>query len=85
VSQERALQRERILAVLHEVIAHKLTDKQRAALLAELNGVPHAETAHTLGIERNALYKLNHDARRRVKLHLDAAGVSVDDVLWIFE
>ena len=63
------------------MIENELTDKQRAILIAELNGMPHAEIAVALGMNRNAVYKLSHDARKRAKFHLEAAGVAVADVL----
>jgi RNA polymerase sigma-70 factor (ECF subfamily) len=53
-------------------------------LIAELNGLPQAEIASQLGMERNAVYKLSHDARKRAKLHLETAGISAVDVLWVF-
>ena len=85
ISQDKLVARERLLAELRDVLESNLTDKQRVALVAELNGMPHAEIATALGMTRNAVYKLTHDARRRVKAHLEAAGVSEVDVLWIFE
>lgn len=85
ISQDKLVARERLLAELRDVLESSLTDRQRVALVAELNGVPHAEIATALGMTRNAVYKLTHDARRRVKAHLEAAGVSEVDVLWIFE
>lgn len=84
-SQERSLVRSRVLSELRHVIETKLTDKQRTVLVAELNGMPHAAIAGTLEMNRNALYKLSHDARKRVKYHLEEAGVSEVDVLWAFE
>jgi RNA polymerase sigma-70 factor (ECF subfamily) len=84
-SREKGLLRERVLSELHAVIEHKLTAKQRTVLIAELNGMPHAEIAGALGMTRNALYKLAHDARKRVKFHLESAGLSEDEVLWVFE
>ncbi len=84
-SQEKALVRERVLAELRDVIENKLTDKQRRVLIAELNGMPHAEIADALGMNRNALYKLSHDARKSVKLHLQSMGLSEVEVLWVFE
>jgi RNA polymerase sigma-70 factor (ECF subfamily) len=83
--QEKGLLRERVLAELRDVIENKLTDKQRRVLIAELNGMPHAEIAEALGMKRNALYKLSHDARKRVKFHLESAGLSEVEVLWVFE
>ncbi len=84
-SQEKRALRERVLAALRQVLQNKLTPRQRDVLVAELNGMPHAEIAARLGMNRNALYKLSHDARKRVKAHLEAAGVSAGDVLWVFE
>jgi RNA polymerase sigma-70 factor (ECF subfamily) len=84
-SQEAGLVREHVLSALREVIEDKLTERQRAVLLAELNEMPHSEIADALGMTRNALYKLSHDARKRVKLHLEVAGISVADVLSVFE
>lgn len=83
--QERLLVRERILSCLRDVLVNELTEKQRAALVAELNGMPQSEIARQLGMKRNALYKLSHDARKRVKEGLERAGVSENDVSWVFE
>ncbi len=83
--QERGLVRERVLSALAEVIDRHLTERQRAVLAAELQGMPQAEIAAQLGMNRNALYKLAHDARKRVKSQLEATGISETDVLWGFE
>jgi RNA polymerase sigma-70 factor (ECF subfamily) len=84
-SPERAVAKERLLRQLREVIEHELTDRQRQVLSAELSGVPHAEIAARLGMNRNALYKLGHDARKRVKARLEAAGVAGWDINWVLE
>jgi len=84
-TREKGVMRERVLAELRDVIENKLTDKQRRVLIAELNGMPHAEIADALGMNRNALYKLSHDARKRVKFHLESAGLPEGEVLWVFE
>jgi RNA polymerase sigma-70 factor (ECF subfamily) len=84
-SQEKHMLREKVLAELRRVLENELTERQRAVLVAELNGMPHAEIATSLGMNRNALYKLSHDARKRVKAHLEGAGISEVDVLWVFE
>ena len=84
-SQERALLRRRVLEVLARVIEGELTERQRAALSAELSGMPHSEIATRLGTNRNALYKLSHDARKRVKAGLLEAGLSASDSFWGFE
>ncbi len=84
-SQERGLARARVLAELQAVIDGQLTARQRRVLRAELEGMPHSEIALRLKINRNALYKLSHDARRKVKARLEGAGFSNADVLWAFE
>jgi RNA polymerase sigma-70 factor (ECF subfamily) len=73
-------EREAILAAMQEVIQNGLTTKQREALLAALQGMPLDEIARHLGINRNALYKLTHDARKRLKRGLEAAGFTAEDV-----
>jgi RNA polymerase sigma-70 factor (ECF subfamily) len=73
-------EREAILGAMHEVIRNDLTEKQRAALLAELRGMPQDEIARHLGSNRNALYKLTHDARKRLKRGLEAAGFAAEDI-----
>lgn len=83
-SPDRQLGRERVMATLREVIDHELTPKQRGVLMAELNGLPQAEIARRLGMAQNAVYKLGHDARKRAKHALEAAGMTAADVLWGF-
>ena len=77
-------EREAILATMHEVIRDGLTAKQREALLAELQGMPQDEIARQLGTNRNALYKLTHDARKRLKQGLEAAGFTAEDIGTVF-
>jgi RNA polymerase sigma-70 factor (ECF subfamily) len=62
-----------------------LTARQRTALVGELRGMPQEEIARQLGIGRNALYKLGHDPRKRLKARLAAAGVTDEDVRAAFD
>jgi RNA polymerase sigma-70 factor (ECF subfamily) len=73
-------EREAMLDAMRELIQNGLTEKQRAALLAELRGMPQDEIARHLGSNRNAIYKLTHDARKRLKHGLEAAGFKAEDV-----
>ena len=59
----RAWLRTELLAAMHRVIDEQLTGKQWLALTAELNGMPQDEIARQLDSNRNAVYKLTHDAR----------------------
>ena len=82
---DQTVLRERVLALLRTVIDQQLTERQKRVLLAELQGMPQSEIALQLNMNRNALYKLSHDARRKVKAHLEACGLSAGDILWAFE
>jgi RNA polymerase sigma-70 factor, ECF subfamily len=73
-------ERAAILDAMHAVIRNDLTEKQRAALLAELRGMPQDEIARHLGSNRNAVYKLTHDARKRLKRGLETAGFTAEDI-----
>lgn len=64
---------------MYRVINEQLTDRQREALLAELKGMPIQEIARNAGSNTNAIYKLTHDARKRLKQGLEALGYSSED------
>jgi RNA polymerase sigma-70 factor (ECF subfamily) len=82
---ERLMSRQVLLAMLERFIVEELTDRQRQALvMVEINRVPLEEVARRMGTNRNALYKLLHDARRRLKKRMIAEGLSPRDVLAVF-
>jgi RNA polymerase sigma-70 factor, ECF subfamily len=71
-----------LLATLQSAIADVLTPHQRSVLVAlTLNGVPIDVLAERLNTNRGALYKTLHDARRKLRKHLDERGLAVDDWL----
>lgn len=73
------------LETLRRLIATELTDKQRQALIAiRIKGMPLEEVARRMGTNRNALYKLLHDARQRLKKRMEEEGLSAQDVLDAF-
>ena len=64
-----------LLEAVRDGIQTALTPRQRQVLVATvLEGVPIDVLAERLGSNRNALYKLLHDARRRLRSHVAAAG-----------
>lgn len=69
-----------MVAKMYEVMESHLTEKQRTALLAELGGMPQSEIGRHLGSSRNAVYKLTHDARKRLRQGLEDAGYAAEDV-----
>lgn len=71
---------------LQRIIAEELTDKQRQAMLAiAVKGMPLEEVARRMGTNRNALYKLMHDTRLRLKRRLAQEGLSPEDLFAVFE
>jgi RNA polymerase sigma-70 factor (ECF subfamily) len=64
-----------LLEAVREGIQTALTLRQRQVLIATvLEGVPIDVLAERLDSNRNALYKMLHDARRRLREHVAAAG-----------
>jgi len=62
-----------LLKALGEAIAEQLTPHQREVLVATtLNGVPIDVLAERLETTRGALYKTLHDARRKLRAHLES-------------
>ena len=75
-----------VLRELHRIVDEELTDKQREAVVAViLEGMPISEVAKRMGTNQNALYKLLHDARRKLKRRMEVAGLSPHEVLAAFD
>ena len=71
-----------LISTLQRAIGDILTPHQRRVLVAlALNGVPIDVLADRLGTNRGALYKTLHDARRKLRRHLDECGLSVGSFL----
>lgn len=82
---ERAFQREQAWQILAKAIENDLTLRQRSALVAHaLNGMPLDLVAEWLNTNRDNVYKLIHDARKRLKQSLVARGLSHSEMLKIF-
>jgi RNA polymerase sigma-70 factor, ECF subfamily len=83
---EISVEREDMLVRVRRIIAEELTDRQREALLLlSVQDMPMDEAARKLKTNRNALYKLLHDARLRLKRRLTMEGLSAQEVLTAFE
>jgi RNA polymerase sigma-70 factor (ECF subfamily) len=48
-------------------------------------GMPLQEVADRMGVNRNALYKLLHDARRRVQKRMIEEGMMPQELLAMFD
>ena len=83
---EALAERADMIAAVRRILEQDLTPKQRQALvLLGLQDVPLEEAAKRMKTNRNALYKLLHDARLRLKRRLIAEGLSAQEVLAAFE
>ncbi len=82
----RAAEQAEMMTMVQRIIAEELTEKQRIAIVAaRVNDMPIEEVARQMGMERNALYKLLHDARLRLKKRMEREGLKPEDVLAAFE
>ena len=78
---DEALEQAETVALVRQLIDTELTDRQRTALRAALAGMPMDELARRLDTNRNALYKLLHDARLRLRRAFEDRGIGPDDLL----
>lgn len=85
-SPERIVEGTDMIERVQRIIGEELTEKQRQAMMAiSVHRMPLEEVARRLGTNRNALYKLMHDTRLRIKRRLAQEGLTPGDVLALFE
>lgn len=83
---ENAAERSDVMLQISASLREALTERQYQALDAvALRGVPLEVVAEQMGTNRNALYKLVHDARRKLRAHLESQGLSIDYMLDLFQ
>lgn len=86
LSPEIQVTRRQVWAVISSIIDTELTDRQRTALTRiVIEGVPVEVVADQLGTNRNNIYKIVHDARKKLRRELEARDWRADDVLRAFE
>jgi RNA polymerase sigma-70 factor (ECF subfamily) len=79
IEPDESVEQSELLDTLQQAIADVLTPHQRRVLVAlALNGVPIDVLAERLNTTRGALYKTLHDARRKLRVHLDELGLSLE-------
>jgi len=72
--------RTKIFNVLQNLIDTELTDKQRLVTRAFLSNFATDEIAEQLQMTRNAVYKLIHDARQKLKDGFERAGLTSEQI-----
>ncbi len=85
VDPERRLHQAQVWKILQESIEVDLTTRQRSALVAHVfREMPLDMVAEWLGTNRDAVYKLLHDARKRLKRALLERRLSQEEILGVF-
>lgn len=73
---ETAIERADLMNQLQQIINNELTEKQRTALIEiSVKGRAIGKVAEELGMKPNAVYKLLHDARTRLRTQMTAYGL----------
>lgn len=82
---DRSAQQREIWETVREVIQNDLTDRQRAILTAVVfDDVPVDVVTKEFRMNRNAVYKMVHDARAKLKRRLEDRGFDVSEILNLF-
>ncbi|MGD2104349.1 MAG: sigma-70 family RNA polymerase sigma factor [Anaerolineae bacterium] len=85
-SPEKEVTQQALLEMVRRLMDEELTQRQRRAMVSVvIAGMPTEEVARRMGTSRNALYKLIHDGRRRLKRRMVAEGISLEEALEAFE
>lgn len=75
-----------MMATVQHIIMEELTELQRTAMMAVMQGgMPLQEVAERMGTNRNALYKLLHDARQRIQKRMIKEGMTPQELLAMFD
>ncbi|MCA0458170.1 MAG: sigma-70 family RNA polymerase sigma factor [Chloroflexi bacterium] len=83
---ENQTEREDVMQKISAALKDALTDRQYQALVAvALQDIPLEVVAERMGTNRNALYKLLHDARRKLRTYLETEGLSTHYMLDLFQ
>jgi len=82
--EQSAVQAE-LREIIRDVIEQELTENQRRVLfMMVFHEVPMDEVVRHLGTNRNAVYKMLHDARRKLKSGLETRGFEIGEMLTLF-
>ncbi|MBM4426849.1 MAG: sigma-70 family RNA polymerase sigma factor [Chloroflexi bacterium] len=82
---EAIAERKDAASLVERILAEELTPRQRAVLTAiGVKGAPMDEVAKRMGTNRNALYKMMHDARLRMRRRLKREGFEPEELLDLF-
>lgn len=78
---ETEARRRELMDALRAAMARALTDRQRQVLLLDLAGTPRQEIADRLEVSSGSVHKMMHDARKKLRGALLAAGFDASDLV----
>ncbi len=83
---DNATERAEMLSYIDRIINEDLTEKQRTAIVSSIIEEKSTnQIAEMMDMKPNAVYKLLHDARSRLKKSLERDGHSPSEIIAIFE
>ena len=83
---EASVEQQDMLVQIGRILREELTERQFAMMEAvAIRGIPMEALAQKMGVERNALYKMMHDARLKLKRRLAREGLELADIMATFE
>jgi RNA polymerase sigma-70 factor, ECF subfamily len=83
---EAAASQTETMVYIGKIMQEELSERQLKAMrVVGVQGLPMEEAARFLGTDRNALYKMLHDARLRLKRRLARDGLSPEELMRMFE
>ena len=81
---ENFLDRQTLLRKMQTLIDTELSDRQRIAIRCLLEGMPVETIAEKLGGNRNAMYKVIHDARVKLREGMIKQGIDAEQIASVF-
>lgn len=86
IGPELTYQQKETLERLSRILQEELTERQISLMRAVvLKGIPMEALAQKMGVRRNAMYKMMHDARKKLKSRLLMEGIDLEEVLSSFD
>lgn len=86
INIEKTIEKQEMMSMIQKVMMDELTEKQRTAIMAiAIKGMPLEEVARRMGTNRNSLYKLLHDARVKLKIHMEKQEISLTEIFAVFD
>lgn len=79
---DRRAHESQLMETMMRIIDEELTEKQKMAIRAiMIEDLPITVVANQMGTNRNALYKLVHDARLKLKNRFELEGINPEEML----